>query len=215
MFVEKFSILSIIEENMANNTVIQSTIQLPKPEFKHNLSLFEALQRRSSSRSFSQRPLDEQTISNLLWAAFGVNRPETGGRTAPSAVNWQEYDLYLTTNTATSIYRADTHTLELVAAKDLRAKTGSQEFVPGAPVNVVLVADLTRIGGDADTNRLYFVHEDAGYISQNIYLFCASEGLVTVVRATIDRDQLASALSLKPSQRIILAQTVGYPQDGK
>jgi SagB-type dehydrogenase family enzyme len=210
--IRKKSIPFSIEEHMAAITQEKTTIQLPKPEFKTDLPLFEALQRRASARAYSPRPLDEQTISNLLWAAYGINRPETGGRTAPSAVNWQEYDLYLTEAAGAYVYRAQTHSLELVTASDLRALTGVQDFVPAAPVNLVLVADLARLGEGSVENKMKHVYEDAGFISQNVYLFCATQGLATVVRASIDVAQLADALGLKSSQRVVLANTVGYPQ---
>jgi SagB-type dehydrogenase family enzyme len=153
------------------------------------------------------------TLGNLLWACFGINR-EDGSRTAPSAHNWQEIDIYAALPEGLYVYDAKAHALELIAALDLRAATGMQDFVATAPLNLVYVADLARMNvQDRREQRFYFA-ADAGFIAQNVYLFCASEGIATVVRGLIDRLALATAMRLRPDQRIILAQTVGYPLAG-
>jgi SagB-type dehydrogenase family enzyme len=163
-----------------------------------------------SARTFSGEKLQMQTLSNLLWAAFGINRPD-GKRTAPSAKNWQEIDIYVAMADGAYLYDAKKNTLDPIEMKDIRAMTGAQAFVKDAPVNLVYVADYSKVNeGGLDGQIL--VGADAGLISENVYLFCASEGLATVVRASIDRDALAKELKLRPQQKIILAQSVGYPK---
>ena len=161
---------------------------------------------------FSAEKLPVQVLGNLLWAAFGINRPDTGHRTAPSAVNWQEIDIYVATADGLYLYEAKGHTLQPVLAKDIRAETGMQPFVKDAPVELIYVADYSRMGKGADEGKNLNAAEDTGFISENAYLFCASEGLATVVRGSVDKTALATVMKLRPDQKIILAQTVGYPK---
>jgi SagB-type dehydrogenase family enzyme len=154
--------------------------------------------------------LPEQTLSDLIWAAYGINRPDSGKRTAPSALNKQEIDLYVVMKDGAYFYNAKEHRLELIAGKDIRKLSGKQGFVKNAAVNLVYVADMKRSAGDDTEERLVYAGSAAGFIGQNVYLFCASEGLATVIRAYIDREQLGRALKLKPKHRIILSQSVGY-----
>lgn len=151
-------------------------------------------------------------MSDLLWAAWGINRTDSGKRTAPSAMNWQEVDVYVSTADGLFLYDAKEHTLIPVLAKDLRALTGKQEFVKDAPVNLVFVADFSKMGDAPDENKMITAHADAGFIGQNVYLYCASAGLATVVRGLIDKPALEKAMGLRPDQKVILAQTVGYPK---
>ena len=190
-------------------------IQLPRPRTEGGLPLMQALKARQTSRSFSSKKLSNQVLSDLLWAACGVNRPGSGKRTAPSAMNWQEVDVYVTMAEGVYLYDAKAHRLQPVLAKDLRAMTGTQDFVPDAPVNLVYVADFTRMKGASDRNKVFYSAADTGFISQNVYLYCASEGLATVVRASVAKPALKKALSLRPEQEIILAQSVGYPKESK
>ena len=186
--------------------------KLPPPQMEGGKPLMQILKERHSTREFSDKVLSPQVISNLLWAAAGVNRPESGKRTAPSARDWREIDIYVAT--AEAVYRYDNHAhlLQPVRSGDLRAATGVQDFVATAPLNLVYIADLSRmVGADKKQQQLYSA-ADAGFIAQNVYLFCASEGLATVVRGSIDRKALTKALGLNKNQRIILAQTVGYPR---
>lgn len=159
----------------------------------------EALNNRSSSRDFSAEELDNQTLSNLLWAAWGVNR-EDGRRTAPSASNKQEIDLYVSMKSGVYKYNAQDNVLEQVSDKDVRKDMGKQEFVGNAPVNIIFVANETKKGAK---------DVDAGFISQNIYLYCTSENLATVVRLMFDKDVVSKALNLSETQVPVLAQTVG------
>jgi len=185
-------------------------VQLPKPQMEGGKPLMQALKDRMTIRAFADEKLPLQTLSNLLWAAFGINRPD-GRRTAPSAKNWQEIDIYVAAPDGTYVYDAKDNVLKPVSTKDLRALTGTQAYVKEAAVNLVYVADYSKAeGGSADQNLL--VGADTGFISQNVYLYCASEGLATVVRASVDRDALAKELNLKKEQKIILAQSIGYPK---
>jgi len=188
------------------------SIQLPKPQTEGGKPLMQALKDRQTSREFSPRKLSDQVLSNLLWAADGINRPDTGKRTAPSARNWQEIDIYVALPEGAYRYAATEHTLQLVAAADLRAVTGMQDYVGIAPLNLVYVADLDKMVDATPEKRALYSATDTGFVAQNVYLYCAAAGLACVVRGWIDRDKLGPALGLRPSQRITLAQTVGYPQ---
>lgn len=183
-----------------------SPIQLPAPQTDGGIPLMQALKARKSTRQFSTKKLPEQVLSNLLWAAWGINR-EDGRRTAPSAMNRQEIDIYVALEEGLFLYNAKEHRLDPVVKQDLRGATGTQPFVAQAPVNLIFVADQARMGGPNDATA----YADTGFISQNVYLFCASEGLATVVRGSIQKDSLAKAMKLRSSQQITLAQTVGYP----
>jgi SagB-type dehydrogenase family enzyme len=186
--------------------------ELPKPQTDGGKPLMQALKARHSTRSFKPDKLPAQLLSNLLWAAFGVNRPDAGKRTAPSAMNWQEIDIYVATADGLYVYDAKANRLNRVLNEDVRAATGTQDFVKGAPVNLVYVADLARTRDAGPDERTVYNAVDTGVIVQNVYLFCASEGLATVVRGSVDRAALAKVMKLRPNQRIIVAQTVGFPQ---
>jgi nitroreductase len=187
-------------------------IQLPKPQTDGGKPLMQALKDRKSSREFSTEKLPPQVLANLLWAACGVNRPD-GHRTAPSAMNWQEIDVYVATADGLYLYDYKGNTLQPVLAQDIRAQTTrGQGFVTNAPVNLVYVADGAKMKGGTDEDKVLYSAAGAGFISQNVYLFCASEGLATVVRGYVDRPTLSKAMNLRPNQKIILAQTVGYPK---
>jgi nitroreductase len=176
---------------------------LLKPQMDGGKPLMQALRERSSQREFAPDPLPPQVLSNLLWAAWGISRPESGKRTAPSAMNRQEMDVYVATADGLYRYEAKEHRLLPIAKEDVRALTGTQAYVGTAPLNLVFVSR----GGDAAGGGI-----QAGLISENVYLFCSSEGLATVVRGSINREPLAKAMQLGPGQTIILAQTVGYPK---
>jgi SagB-type dehydrogenase family enzyme len=187
-------------------------IQLPKPQMDGGRPLMQVLKDRSSSREFSSQKLPLQVLSNLLWAASGINRSDSGKRTAPSAANWQEIDIYVATAEGLYLYDAKPHLLKPVLAQDIRALTGRQAFVKEAALNLIYVADFSRIGRGTNEEKDFFSAADTGFIAQNVYLFCASEGLATVVRANIDREPLAKTMKLRPEQKITLSQTVGYPK---
>lgn len=187
-------------------------IKLPEPKKQGGKPLMEALAARQSAREFSPEALPPQALANLLWAAWGINRPD-GRRTAPSASNRQEIEIYVTLPDGAYLWDAKANTLNPVVAGDLRAATGTQPFPATAPLNLVFVADMAKAGRPAtDPQQMLNIGADAGYISQNVYLFCASEGLATVVRASVAKDVLAKALKLRETQVIVLAQTVGFPK---
>jgi SagB-type dehydrogenase family enzyme len=174
--------------------------------------LMQVLKDRSSSRAFSTENVPLHVVSDLLWAAFGINRPDSGKRTAPSARNWQEIDIYVATADGLYLYEARAHTLTPILAGDIRAMTGRQGFVRDVPVNLIYVANFSRMGNAPTDEKIFYSAADTGFISQNVYLYCASEGLATFVRALIDRPALAKAMRLRADQRVILAQSVGYPK---
>ncbi|MCX7705272.1 MAG: nitroreductase family protein [bacterium] len=194
----------------AEQTVQQ--VQLPKPQISGGKPLMEVLSARKSSREFSGEELPLQTLSNLLWAAFGINRPESGKRTAPSASNWQEIDIYVATAKAVYVYDAKSNSLKPVIEEDLRADFGRQAFVKTAPVVLAYVADYSKMGRASQIDKDFYSAVDTGFISQNVYLYCASAGLNTVVLGMVDRATLSQKLGLKNEQKIILTQPVGYPK---
>lgn len=187
-------------------------INLPAPQTEGGMPLMQALKNRHTSREFSSQELSDQVLSNLLWAACGINRPDSGKRTAPTAMNQQEIDIYVATAKGLYLYNAKANALQPILPQDIREKTGGQPFVKDAPVNLVYVADHAKMTRGSDEDKAFYSAADTGFISQNVYLFCASEGLATVVRGYVNRDTLAEAMKLRPDQKIILAQTVGYPK---
>lgn len=188
-------------------------VQLLAPDTTGGKPLMQVLKERKSTRQYDSRDLPVQALSDLLWAACGVSRPATGYRTAPTARNMQEIDVYVAMAKGLYLYDAGAHMLVPVLAGDMRAVTGEQPFVKDAPVNLIFVADLAKMKGmDAAAMDLYAA-TDTGYISENVYLYCASAGLGTVVRGWVNKPALAKAMKLRPDQRIILAQTVGYVKE--
>jgi len=189
-------------------------IPLPAPQTEGGKPLMQALQQRRTTRDLKPDKLPAQVLANLLWAGFGINRPETGHRTAPSAMNSQEMELYVALPEGLYVYDAKPHQLKPVLGRDLRAKTSGQPFATNASVVLIYVADLPRLTRTKPDQRPFYAGIDTGCISQNVYLYCASAGLATVVY-DLDRAPLAAAMNLRPDQKIILAQAVGYPKDQK
>jgi SagB-type dehydrogenase family enzyme len=202
--------ISILLSTLALAQNLQKLPLLP-PELDKGLPLMQCLQLRQSSRAFLEKELPLQELSNLLWAAFGINRPQEGKRTAPSAMNRQELDIYVILKKGIYLYDAKEPALLPVASGDYRKLAGRQAFAAEAPVNLVIVSDLARMKNDKKAQQ-DFSGLNAGYISQNVYLYCASAGLATVARAAVDKKALGKALKLRPGQEIILAQSVGYPK---
>jgi nitroreductase len=198
-------------------------INLPKPDMDGGKSVLAALKERKTTRNISPDSLPPQTLSNLLWAAFGVNRPDAGlmgkaGRTAPSASNSQEIDLYICLEQGVYLYDAAPHRLVPVAAGDFRARAGRSP-AGKAPINIFYVVDLTKyvVGkgqpdrsiGDPEVQKSYY-YTDTGFIAQNVYLFAASQGLAAWFH-NCDKTNTAREFKLRPEQRVLFAQTVGYP----
>ncbi len=188
-----------------------ASIALPEPVRHGGMPLMDALAKRHSSREFARRELPLPVLSGLLWAAYGVNRKD-GGRTAPSALNAQEIDVYVALRSGAYLYDAEMNALQRVAASDLRSVTGYQDFVDEAPLDLVFVADHARMKLVPVGQRESYASAAAGAISQNVYLFAAAHGLATVIRAWIDRGAIADALGLTHDQQVLLSQTVGYPK---
>lgn len=188
-------------------------IALPEPQKTGGKPLMEALNDRHSTRDFSERELDMQTLSNLLWAGFGYNRPEERKRTAPTSRNYQEMEIYVSIPSGLYLYDAWENTLLRVLDRDIRASTGLQDFVAKAPLNLIYVANQEKVQDPHGERQLRASHTNSGFIAQNVYLYCASAGLVSVVRAWFDEEDLHKAMSLGEHMKIILTQTIGYPVD--
>ncbi len=210
----------INSRNMSYAGELQS-VQLEKPQTSTGNDLLKILEKRRSTRAFSSDPLPVAVLSSLLWAAFGINRPD-GKRTAPSAMNCQDIDIYVILPNGLYLYDPKANQLKLLLAEDLRGLAGTQAYVKEAPVNLIYVSDYAKLGSkipDAvkplygSTSLIDLLSgAHAGYISQNVYIYCASEGLATVVRAFIDIPALSKVMKLRPEQKIILGQSVGYPK---
>jgi hypothetical protein len=187
----------------------QSTIQLPEPQKTGGMPLMESLAKRSTARAFSTKEISNKQLSNILWASFGINRAD-GKRTAPSTMNFQGTDIYVLLKSGAYIFDAKNNKLTQVLSEDIRVLGGTQAFVKDAPVQLILVSDLSKLGKGSNEEKMNISNIDAGYISQNIYLCCVSEGLVTGARGSVDHKALAAKLKLRQDQSIVIAHSVGY-----
>lgn len=192
-------------------------IQLPAPQHRqHSTSLDQALMQRKSIREFDPSlPISTQMISNILWAACGVNRPEEGKLTSPTAMNTQEITVYVFDSEGVYRYLPKSNALRKEASGDHRgliagAPNFTQEFVKDAPISIVVVADYGKFEIPEDMAKILGV-VDCGFVSQNINLFCAANGLATVPRATMDVDGIKKLLHLSDKQRPVLNNPIGYP----
>jgi nitroreductase len=204
-------VLAVIASSVLSLAQDLKPVQLPPPQTDGGRPLMQALKDRKTTRDFNPDKLPLQTLSNLLWAGFGINRPD-GHRTAPSAMNWQEVSIYVATAEGVYIYDAKANALNPVVAGDFRAATGVQPYVKNAPLDLVYVSDLSKTSRVPAAEAEKFTAADVGFIAENVYLYCASEGLAAAVRASIAKPALAKILNLQPNQEIILAQSVGYPK---
>ena len=204
--------LSLVAACMLSGAYAQtlSPIQLKAPEKKAGLSVMETLANRHSTREFSNKKLTLQELSNLLWAANGINRPEKGMRTAPSAMKAQEVDVYVCMEEGAFLYDAKSNQLQPVIQEDLRGLVGGkQTFVKNAPVVLLMVSDLSKLpGGNSEQTKL-MAAIDAGIVSQNISIACSGLGLITVPRASMDKEALAQKLKLKSTQLLLMNNPVG------
>ncbi len=204
-----FMIGVILMTSLSQQTLHAGTdsdlIPLPAPERKGGMPLMKALDRRKSIRDYRDKAIPEQLLSNLLWAAWGYNREDEKKRTAPSSMNRQEISVYLAVADGLYLYDAGAHGLIKLSGEDIRAETGKQDFAGSAPLNLIFVADTNKQGS------LTSSYANAGFISQNVYLFCASEDLGGVVRGWFDEAALHKAMELEDHQKIILCHTVGFP----
>ena len=184
---------------------------LPPARPSGGMPLIDALRLRRSTREYSGHPLEPQVLSDLLWAANGVNRP-TGDRTAPYWRHIMVTDIYAAMADGVWLYEPKTHALLPHGRDDIRAQTGAQDFVGAAPLDLIYVAHGERMTDVGPVERRLFASADACFIGQNVYLFCASEGLATVFRGSVDQTKLAATLNLPEEQFVTFAQTVGYPR---
>ncbi|UCG26957.1 MAG: nitroreductase family protein [Bacteroidales bacterium] len=198
-------------------------IILPKPEKEGGKSLLAAISGRRTTRNIGSKELPLQVLSNLLWAAFGVNRERASfnkpGRTAPSASNSQEIDLYVALPGGVYVYEAVPHRLAPVVAGDFRRRSGRGRAAT-APVNIFYVVDLTRYDlgpdqpdraiGDPEVQKSYY-YTDTGFIAQNVYLFAASQGLAAWFH-NCDKENTPGEFKLKTQQKVLFAQSVGYAE---
>ena len=188
-------------------------VALPPPVTTGGMPLMEALATRHSVREFREDPLTDQQVSDLLWAAWGVSHPDNGHRTAPSAMNNQEIEIFVVRADGAWRYDAQDHALVLVTAQDMRRDAGVQPFVWKAPINLVYVADYGKMKNLPANQREHYASADVGFIGQNVYLYCTSVGLGTVIRGLINRTALAGKLGLDDDQHVMLSQTVGWPSE--
>ena len=184
---------------------------LPPPRKTGGMPLMEALARRRSTREFSERTLPEQVLSDLLWAAYGINRP-SGDRTAPYWRHIMVVDIYAAMADGVWLYDPKQHALLPHLPDDIRALTGLQDFVASAPLDLVYVAHGDRMRDISDEERRLYASVDTGFIGQNVYLLCASEGLATVFRGSVDYAKLGARMRLDATTFVTFAQTVGYPR---
>ena len=192
------------------SVLVGQILELPAPQKTGGMPLMEALSKRVTVRSFDTTDISMQQLSGLLWASFGVSRPD-GRRTAPSANNKQEVDIYVLLRNGAYLYDAQNNALVRVSPEDLRSQAADKQFAD-APVQLIFIADLSKRGDNTEEGKMRMAYIDCGCISQNTYLYCASEGLVTGARATVNRDPLVSKLRLTSDQRILLAHSVGRPK---
>ena len=188
-----------------------AAIKLPPPQVDKGKPLMQALKSRQSLRNIAPDKLPLQEFANVLWAACGINRPENGKRTAPTASNMQEIDVYVAQAEGLYLYDAKEHSLTPILKEDIRPFAGKQNFVQTAPVVLIYTADFDKMTRGTDETRAFYSATDSGFISQNVYLYCASEGLATVVIGMVDKSQLQEKMKLRPAQRVILTQPIGYP----
>jgi len=188
-----------------------ATKTLPPPRMSGGMPLMQALKLRHSTRAYADRPLPTQVLSDLLWAAFGINRPASGDRTAPYWRHIMVIDVYAAMADGVWFYDPKKHALQQHSPADIRALTGTQDFVGGAPLNLIYVAHGERMRDVSPTERRLFASVDTGFTGQNVYLFCASEGLVSVFRGAVPYEKLEKAMQLGSGQFVTFCQTVGYP----
>ena len=191
----------------------RETTKLPAARMQGGMPLLSALKLRRSTREYSERSLSQETLSTLLWAAFGVNRP-SGDRTAPYWRHIMVIDVYVAKADGVWLYDPAAHALLPYLPDDVRAQTGLQPFVATAPVNLIYVAHGDRMTDVSPEDRRLYASVDAAFIGQNVYLYCASEGLGSVFRGAVDYANLARTLKLPEQQFVTFAQTVGYPRGG-
>jgi len=202
--------LTFLASICLSSFLISQEGKLPQPS-KTGMPLMEALAKRASGREFSPKPLTKEHLGDILWAGVGINRPD-GKKTSPTARNFQEITVYAAMKQGLFMYDPKEHSLVKIKNEDLRELTGKQPFVATVPVNLVFVAEEEKMGNMTADKKIYYGAIDTGFVSQNIYLYCASQGISTVVRAYLDPEKLQKAMGLKPTHKVIAAQSIGYPK---
>jgi SagB-type dehydrogenase family enzyme len=205
-----FVILAACHAGASRGAESLGIIHLPPPETNVGLPLMQALSRRTSTKEFDEKIVSREHLSNLLWAAFGINRPDSGKRTAATAVNCQDIQIYVVLPTAAYVYDAQGHCLNPVVARDVRSLAATQTYAQVAAIQLVYVSDYSKMADSFKDKKPIYAAFHAGAISQNVYLYCASAGLATVVRDGVDREGLKDALKLNEHQVVVMAQSVGY-----
>ena len=195
------------------------TIKLPEPQTELEFPLMKALEIRRSIRKWTNTPVSEQDLSNLLWAACGITKKAYGNvkckRTAPSACNAQEIRVYLLLEKGVYLYQEENHELVEIISVDIREHTGTQKMMRSAPMGLVFVADLSRMTAPflrSEEAKKFSAWVDTGFISQNVYLYCAASNLATVVLSLVDREKLHELMQLEEHEKIVLTQVVGNAQ---
>jgi SagB-type dehydrogenase family enzyme len=192
----------------------EGVIKLNQPDLNKGISVMEALKKRKSQREFSDKKLTLQQLSELLWAADGINRPD-GKRTSPAAMAKYAVDIYVVLPEGIYLYDVAKHELTPIAKGDFRKLAGTQNFVSIAPVNLVYVLNLKNWQNlprpVPEQKRDAWIRFEVGFLAQNVYLYCASEGLGAVVRASVDEKKFSEVIKVRPEQ-VVLAQTIGYPK---
>jgi len=186
------------------------SIQLPSVNLELDYSLMQALKQRKSDRGFSDKELSLDMIANLLWAANGINR-DNGKRTAPSAFNHQEIDIYVAMKKGVYFYNPSKNILEFISGKDIRAITGRKKFTQEAPINLIYVANFAKMKRGTTEEKTILAATDVGFVSQNVYLFSAANDLATVILGGVEKEKLAAAMNLTNAQIVLYTQPVGYP----
>ena len=181
---------------LANANEVQT---LPAPNIKGGQPLMETLTNRKTIRDFSDQAIDNQTLSEILWSAWGISHGEK--RTIPTSQNKQNLKVYVTKADGTWLYNAKDNRLEQVSNQDLRALMAKQDFVKTAPITLIFT------GTDAKNSPMH-----AGSAYQNVGLYCASQGLGNVVRGYLDREAVEKALKLPSEEKVIITQTIGWPK---
>ena len=193
-----------------NTVIAQEIIKLPESNKTNGKPLMQALNERSSSRKFADKDLSEQQLSDLLWAANGINRIDENKRTAPSSHNNQDIDIFITTSKGLFLYKAQEHGLMQLSDKDMRNIAGNQSFVKVVAVNLIYVSNFEKLKGNSDESKMITAATHCGFIGQNVYLYCASEGLISVFRAWFNKKEITKALQLSVNQHVVYCQSVGY-----
>jgi len=202
--------LLIIGLFIINQSIAQEIIKLPEPNKTGGKPLMQVMNERQSSRDFIDKDLTQQQISDLLWATYGINRPETGKHTIPTSRNVQDMEVYIATKDGAFLYLPKENALQKITGNDIREITGKQDFVKVAAANLVYVSDFSKAGTASDEIKTMTAATHCGFMGQNVYLYCASEGLISVFRAYIDNAEIAKALNLPENKHVIYCQTVGY-----